>query len=103
MHSQLSASTSVLTPSWTVVIYRVTSPDRQRTILQRLRSQDPDQLTLLGSTNGRDAFVVAECRGPREEALLDHVVTEVDAEAARVYTSGPPGPLVSFVRGDDVL
>ncbi|RYJ03031.1 MAG: hypothetical protein EON52_18495 [Actinomycetales bacterium] len=102
MH-ELSSTTSQRSASWLILIYQAPTHASQQRILQRLTGVGTSDLTVLGAASGPDAFVVAECAGPREQALIDQAVAEVEPAATLVYASAPTGPLVAMVRGDDVL
>ncbi|MFI5426543.1 hypothetical protein [Aeromicrobium sp. UC242_57] len=73
--------------AWAVLIYQTATHETQQQILQRFAMEPHAEVTMLGTSRGPDHFVVVNCPGPQEQALVASVVSSVDRSALLVHVS----------------
>lgn len=64
------------TPSWFVVVFQVTSSERQQEVLRFL--QRTPRLTALGTFQGDDYFIVFECEDHATKRSAEILVEGID-------------------------
>ena len=86
------------TASWFVEVVQVTSPGKQQEVLALLHGITG--LTALGTTSGRDHFVVFECADHSMKISAEVLIAEIDRHVIWTYPSGPgPRRHLSPIRG----
>jgi hypothetical protein len=81
-------------PRWSLLIYRVSGDDAQQAILGAFHRIAWPGITVLGTREGEDRFVIVDCESTDLEAHARRIIHRIDAHATRVLRSRTPPPPV---------
>lgn len=88
-------------PTWLVLIYQTATHGTQQEILRKFAELGQADIIVLGTSRDQDTFVIAECPGLGEKAVIERIVTSIDDSAQLVHSvKDPRASLASFMRGD---
>ena len=78
---------AMATPDWCVVIYQVTSREKQQEVLRFL--QRVPGLTALGTSEGDDDFVVFDCEDPGVRRSTEALIEGIDCGCIQTFAAAP--------------
>jgi len=75
------------TPDWFVVIFQVTSREKQQEVLEFL--QRVPGLTALGTSEGDDSFVVFDCENQATRRSAEVLIEGIDPGCIQTFAAHP--------------
>ena len=73
--------------SWRVLVFHVTSDERQQEVLRAFRDITDLDIVALGSKNREGVHVVVDCPSPVAQVVAQGVVATIDPESSVSYIS----------------
>ncbi|MEV7397802.1 hypothetical protein [Aeromicrobium sp. NPDC092404] len=80
-----------VTPDWSLLIYRVRDDLHQQKILSAFHRIAWPGMTVLGTQNGAEHFVIVDCDSSALEVRARRIITHIDRDAVRILRSMVPG------------
>jgi hypothetical protein len=74
-------------PEWSLLIYRVRDDVHQQKILHAFRRVAKLGITVLGTQEGADRFVIVDCETTALEEHARRIILRIDADARQVLRS----------------